>query len=120
MVRCLTTRAYLTVLEVVQKNVQSLALNTVFFDHDATASHDLSRVTLTIDLAQTSPSAKDFGVTNFNEVDLVLSTERLDEFDVLRLCAGLDKHAQMGLTFIKRLCALTETSSETVMNKSVF
>ena len=71
--------------------MESLALNTILLNHDAAAPYDLSRVSLTIDLAKPSPSAKDFRITNFNEVYLVLSTERLNEFNILSLRAGLDK-----------------------------
>jgi hypothetical protein len=119
-IRQLAEVSHLTVLEVVQKDVKSLALDTILFHDDTAASHNLSWVTLTIDLAETRPSSKDFRITDFDEVNLVLSTERLNELDVFRFCARLDQHAQMCLALVEGFGALTKTASETVMNESIF
>ena len=110
---------HLTVLEVVQENVQALAVSTVVLDDDARAANDLAGVTLLVDLAETSPGAEDLGVTDLDEVDLVLGTESLDELDVLCLRAGLDEDAKVGLTLVEGLGALTETAGETVMNECI-
>lgn len=109
----------LTVLEVVEEDVEALALSAVVLDDDARASNDLARVALAVDLAETGPGTKDLGVTNLNEVDLVLSTESLDELDVLRLRARLDEDTKVGLALVERLGALTETSREPVVLESV-
>jgi hypothetical protein len=83
----------LAVLEVVHEDVEALRLDTVLLDDDAAAPNDLSGVALTVDLAETGPGAEDLGVSDLDEVDFVLSAERLDEFDVLGFGAGLDEHA---------------------------
>jgi len=99
--------------------VETLRLDTILLDNNAAASNDLSGVTLTIDLAETSPGTEDLGVSDLDEVDFVLSAERLDELDVFGLCAGLDEDAQMGLALVQGLGALTETASKTVMDEGV-
>ena len=109
----------LTVLEVVEEDVETLALDTVLLDDNARASDDFAGVTLTVNLAETSPGTKDLGVTDLNEVNLVLSTEGLDELDVLGLSAGLDEDAKVSLTLVESLGTLAETTSETVVNECV-
>ena len=49
----------------------------------------------------------------------MLSTESLDELDVLGFCARFDEHAKVGLTLVEGLSALTETASKTVMDEGV-
>ena len=110
---------HLTVLEVVQENVQALAVSTVVLDDDARAANDLAGVTFLVDLAETSPGTEDLGVTDLDEVNLVLSTEGLDELDVLGLSAGLDEDAKVSLTLVESLGTLAETTSETVVNECV-
>lgn len=109
----------LTVLEVIEEDVETLRLDTILLHNNAAASNNLSGVTLTIDLAETSPGTEDLGVSDLDKVDFVLSAERLNELNVLGLCAGLDEDAQMGLALVQGLCALTETASETVMDEGV-
>jgi len=48
---------HLPVAEVVQEDVHALTFNTVIFHDDARAANDLAWVALTVDLAETSPSA---------------------------------------------------------------
>lgn len=43
-------------LEVLKKDVETLALLPVVTDNDAAAADDLSRVALAVDLAETSPA----------------------------------------------------------------
>jgi hypothetical protein len=62
-------------------------------DDDARASNDLSRLALSVNLAQTSPGAQNLGVLNLDEVDLVLGAKSLDELDVLLLGARLVQDA---------------------------
>ena len=99
--------------------MEALGLNTVVLDDDARAADDLARVALAVDLAETNPGAEDLGVTDLNEVNLVLSAKSLDELDVLGLSASLDKHAEVSLPLIEGLGALTETASKTVMDEGV-
>ena len=109
----------LTVLEVVEEDMKSLRLDTVVLDDDARAANDLAGVALTVDLAETGPGTKDLGVTDLDEVDLVLGTESLNELDVLGLSAGLDENAEVGLTLVECLGALSETASKAVMDECV-
>lgn len=99
--------------------MQSLALNTVVLDDDARASDDLAGVALPVDLAETSPGAEDLGVTDLDEVDLVLGAEGFDEAEVLGFGAGLDEDAEMGLAFVEGLGGFTETASESVVDEGV-
>lgn len=99
--------------------MEALGLDAVVLDDDARAADDLARVALAVDLAETGPGAEQLRVGDLDEVDLVLRAERLDELDVLRLRARLDEDAQVGLALVKRLGALAETTSESVVNESV-
>lgn len=49
----------------------------------------------------------------------MLSTECLNELDVLGLRAGLDENAKVGLTLVEGLGTLTETTSQAVMKECV-
>jgi len=108
-----------TVLEVVKKNMQTLALNAVVFHDNTSASDDFAGVTFLVDLAQTSPGTEDLGVSDLDQVDFVLGTQGLDELDVLGLGASLHKHTKMGLPLVQGLGALAETTSKTVMDEGV-
>ena len=100
---------FLAVLEVIQKYVEAFTLNTVLLDHDTTASYDLPGVAFTIDLAKTGPRSQNLGVTHFDEINFMFSTKSFDELDVFCFCAGLNKNAQMRLTFIEGFGALAQT-----------
>ena len=117
--RRLKSDTHLTVLEVVEEDVETLRLDTVVLDDHARASNDLAGVALTVDLAKTRPGTEDLGVANLDEVDLVLCAECLDELDVLGLRASLDEDAQMGLALVEGLGALTETTGETVVDEGI-
>ena len=99
--------------------METLRLDTVVLDDDARAANDLAGVALTVDLTETSPGAEDLGVTDLDEVDLVLGTESLNELYILGFCASFDKNAKMSLAFVKGLGGFTETTSETVVNECV-
>ena len=111
---------FLAVLEVVQKYVEAFTLNTILLDDNTTASYDLPGVTFTIDLAKTGPRSQNFGVSNFDEIDFMFSTESFDELDVLCFRACLNQNAQMRLTFIEGFGAFAKTACQTVVNESVF
>ena len=95
--------------------MKAFAVLTIIFDDDTGATHDLSRIALSVDLAQSRPSAQNLGVTDFDEVDLVLATKGRDQLDVLGLRACLHENAEMGLALVQRLGTFTETPSKTVM-----
>jgi hypothetical protein len=100
--------------------MKALRFNTILFNNNTAATNDFAGVALTVNLAETSPGTKDLGVSDFDQVDLVLRTKGLDKFDILGLRASLDEDAKVGLTFVKSLGALTETTSKTIVDKSIF
>ena len=99
--------------------METFGLNTVLLHNDTAASNNLSGVTLTVDLAKTSPGSENLSISDLDEVNFVLGAEGLNELDVLGLSAGLDENAQMSLALVEGLGALAETASETVVNESV-
>ena len=99
--------------------METLALNAVVFHDNTSASDDFAGVTFLVDLAQTSPGTEDLGVSDLDQVDFVLSAQGLNELDILRLGASLDKHAEVGLALVQGLGALAETTSKTVMDEGV-
>ena len=105
----------LPVLEVVEEDVETFALDAKVLDNDAGAANDLAGVPLAIDLAETCPGTEYFGVTDLDQVDLVLGAKGLDELNVLGLGASLDEDAKVGLTLVEGLGALAETTGEAVM-----
>jgi hypothetical protein len=108
----------LTVFEVVDEDVETLALGTIVLDDDTRAANDLAGVTLLVDLAKTSPLTENLRVTDLNQVDLVFGTEGLNQLDVLGLVTGLDKDTQVGLALVESLGGFTETTGETIVNES--
>ena len=81
------SNTHLTVLEVVEEDVKTLALNTVVLDDDARTADDLARVALFVNFAEPSPSTEYLGVGDLDQVDFVFGAESLDELEVLRLRA---------------------------------
>ena len=105
------------VLEVVKKHMKTFALLAIVFHDNTRAPHDLSRIALSVDLAQPRPRAENLCVPDFDEVDLVLATESRDELDVFGLRTCLHEHAKMRLTLVQSLGAFTETASQTIMTQ---
>ena len=81
----------LTVFEVVDEDMETLALGTIILDDNARTADNFARVTLLVDFTKASPLAKNLRVTDLDEVDLVFGTEGLNQLDVFRLSAGLDE-----------------------------
>jgi hypothetical protein len=108
----------LAVFEVVDEDMETFALGTIVLNHDARAADDLAGVTLLVDLAKTSPLAKNLRVTDLNQVDLVFGTEGLNQLDVLGLGTGLDEDTQVSLAFIKGLGSFAQTTSQTIVDES--
>ena len=96
--------------------MKTFALGTVVLDHDARASNDFASISLSVDLAETSPCTENLSVSNFDQIDLMLGAESLDEFDVLGLCASFYKDAKMSLTLVESFCAFAETTSQTIVD----
>ena len=99
--------------------MEALALNTVVLDDDARATDDLAGVTLTVNLAETGPGAKNLRVSNLDEVNFVLGAESLNELQILRFSDSLDENAQVRLALVESLRTFTETARETIMDESV-
>jgi hypothetical protein len=91
----------------------------VLLHHDARSANHLSRVALPVNLAQASPCAEDLGITDLDQVDVVLSAESLDELDVLCFGAGLHEDAEVGIALVQSLGALAEATSKTVVLEGV-
>ena len=91
-------------------------LLSVILDDDARASDDLSGSSIPVDLAKADPLSESFWVTNLDEVDLVLGAESLNELGVLGLGAGLVQDAEMGLSLVEGFGALSESSSQSVVD----
>lgn len=109
----------LTRLEVLEEDVEALALLTVVSDDNAGAADDLPWVALSVDLAETSPGTQGLGVRDLEEVDLVLVAKSLDKLDVLLLGAGLDEDTEVSLTSVEGLGALSETSGKSIVDEGL-
>jgi hypothetical protein len=105
--------------EVIKENMHPLTLNTVILDDDARAPYDLPWVALAIDFAEPSPSPENLCISDLDQVNLVFGAQSLDELDVLRLSAGLDKDTKVRLALIKGLCRLTKPTSKAVVDQRV-
>ena len=69
--------------------------------------------------AQWRSHTEELWICDLDEVDVAISAEGLDEFDVLGLGARLNKNAQVGLTFVEGFCTLAETTSETIVLQGI-
>lgn len=96
-----------SVLEVLKEDVEALALLAIVLDDNARAADDLTRVALSVNLAQTGPGTEDLGISDLDQVDVVLSAQRNNELDVLGLGTGLDKDAKVSLALVKCLGSLS-------------
>jgi hypothetical protein len=97
--------------------VETLAIGTIVLNDHARAADDFTRVTLLVDLAKTSPLTENLRVTDFDQVDLVFSTEGLNQLDVLGLGTGLHKDTQVSLALIESLSGFAETTGQTIVNE---
>lgn len=112
--------------------MHSFRVDTVVFYDDTRAADDFTRISILVNLAETSPSSEEFCVGNLyrgwisarrrvyhasdlDEVDLVVGTEGLNELDVLCLCVCLYENAKMCLTLVEGLCAFTKTTGEAIV-----
>lgn len=99
--------------------MKALALSTVILHDSAGAPNDLAGIPLLVDLAETDHDSESLGILDLDEVDLVLSTQRLDEFDVFGLCASLHEDAKVGLPLVQRLGAFTESTRKTIVDEGI-
>lgn len=110
---------HLSVLEVVQQDMEAFTLNAIVFHDNAGASDNFARVALAVDLAKAGPGTKNFSISNLDKVDLVLGAESLNELEIFGFSAGFDENAKMGLALVKSLGALAKTACKTVVQESV-
>jgi len=108
----------LTVFEVVDEDVETLALGTIVFDNDTRTADNLTGVALLVDLAKTSPLTKNLRVPDLDQVNLVFGTEGLNQLEVLGLATGLDEDTQVSLAFIESFGGFPETAGETIVKES--
>jgi len=108
----------LTVFEVVDEDVETLALGTIVLDNDTRAADNLTGVTLFVDLAKTGPLTENLRVTDLDQVDFVFGTEGLNQLEVLGFATGLNEDTQVSLAFIESLGGFTETAGKTITNES--
>lgn len=99
--------------------MQSFAFDAIILHHDARTAYNLARVPLLVDLAEPSPCAENLGIADFDEVDLVLRTQRLDELDIFGFGTGLNEHAKMRLAFIERFGSFAKAAREAIVNECV-
>jgi hypothetical protein len=109
------TGVHLARLEVVEEDLEAGGLGTVVGDDNARAADDLAGVALTVDLRETGPLAKDLGVRDLDELDVVLGAESLNELRVLGLGDGLDEDTEVSLTLVEGLGGLAETTGKTIV-----
>lgn len=103
-------------LEVVEEDLEASGLGTVVGDDDARAADDLAGLALTVDLGKTGPLAKNLGVGDLDELNVVLSAEGLDKLRVLGLGDGLDENTEVSLALVEGLGGLAETTGKTVVD----
>lgn len=109
----------LTALEVVEHDMETFTVLTVIFDNHASAADDLAGIALTIDFAQSCPSTENLGISDLDEVDLVLGAQSLDKLDVLRLSAALDENSKVSLALVQGLGTLAQTTGETIVHEGI-
>lgn len=107
--------------EVVEEDVSLLRVLTPVLDNDARAADDLSGVTLTVELAKTSPLTELLSVGELDKRDVLfwLLAESLDKSKVGFLGDGVDENTEVGLTGRKSLGSLSETTGKTVVDKGL-
>jgi hypothetical protein len=99
-----------------EEDLEGGRVGTVVGDDDTRAANDLAGLALAVNLGETGPLAEDLGVRDLDELDVVLGAESLDELGVLGLGAGLVQDAEMGLSLVEGFGALSESSSQSVVD----
>ena len=86
-------------------------------DNSARATDDLAGLTSAVDLAETAPLTELVAGGDTDDGEVTGSAESLDELDVGLLVAVSGKEAEDGITAVKSLDALVETTGETVLGE---
>lgn len=109
----------LLALDVLKNNSQSGTVLTKVSNDSARALDDLSGVSLSINLAESTPLTKGLSLRDLDQRNLAISTESLNQTGVHSLIAILSKEANLGNTTVQSLHSQTETTLESLMVKSV-
>jgi hypothetical protein len=127
----MTSRA-LARLEVIQQHRQCLRFLSIILHHNTTRPNNLASISLTIKHTKSSPLSKLLPISNLDEVNIMFGAKSLNKLIIRLRVARLGKHSKMGLTTthksvksvrdipVERFGALTETTSESVMDKGTF
>ena len=110
-------RLTLTVFEVIDEDVKSLTVGTIILYDNTSTANNFTGVALLVDFAETSPLTENFRVTDLDQVDLVLGTEGLNQFDVLGLGTSFDEDTQVSLTLIESFSGFSEATGKTIMKE---
>lgn len=102
----------------VEQELSSLGVLTPVGDDNTRSTNNLSGVTLSVELAQTSPLTELLGIGDLDKGDLLLGlvAESLDELEVRLVGDGVTEHTELGLSSRQSLGALSQTSDETVVD----
>lgn len=100
-------------LEEVEEDVERVAVLTELGDDGARAAHDLLRLTLAVDLAETAPLADTIvlALLNHDEMDALLLAERAHEACVLLVVAVLRQAAELGGVGVECLGRLAQAAA---------
>ena len=107
---------YLVRFDIVLHYVKALRLFTIVLDNDAGAAHNLPCLALRVNLAKPCPLAKSLSTRHGNKVNIVLSTQSLNQLDIIRLVAVLSKHTKLSSMLLDGLGSLTETLHKPIMS----
>jgi hypothetical protein len=102
-------------LEVFIKNMASFGIFAILLNNNARATHNLPGIAIPVNFAETRPFTQDLRITDLDKGNGVRSTKRLNEFNILRLRACLNKHTEVGLTPVQSFRTLTQAASETIV-----
>lgn len=105
----------------VEEELSSLGVLTPVGDDDTRSTDDLSGVTLSVELAETSPLTELLGIGDLDKGDLLLGlvAKSLNELEVRLVGDRVTQDTELGLSSRKGLRALSQTSDETVVNDSL-
>lgn len=104
-----------------KKSLALLRIDTPVLDNDAGATNDLTSVTIAVNLGETSPFTKGFGIRNLDKRNGLLGgiAERLNELKISGLVDALDKNTELGLISSKSLHCLTKATCKTLVSEGI-
>ena len=105
----------LTALEVVEEDGKLLSFLAKVTDNSDRAVDDLLRDAVLVDFAQTGPFAELLAIGDFDEGDVVLGAEGLNQTDVVLFVAAFGQDTQVGVFAVEGFDGFTETAGEPVV-----